>query len=35
VVLTFHKGRLLFPEIVLVYDEAVGLVEFRGEMTEV
>ena len=34
-VLTFVKGRLLWPEVVHVLDEAAGLVEFRGEMLTV
>jgi hypothetical protein len=29
-VLTFHKGRLLWPEVVNVRDEEAGEVEFRG-----
>ena len=33
VVLTFHKGRLLWPEIVHVIGE--GLVEFRGQVIDV
>lgn len=35
VVLTFRDGRLLWPEIVHVVDEATGLVEFRGEVLSV
>lgn len=31
--LTFHKGRLLLPELVLVYDES--HVEFRGQVIKV
>lgn len=34
-VLTIHKGRLLWPEVVHVIDEAAGLVEFRGEVIKV
>jgi hypothetical protein len=33
VVMTWHKGRLLWPEVVSVLSE--GLVEFRGEVIEV
>lgn len=33
VVLTFHKGRLLWPELVHVIDD--GVVEFRGKVIEV
>jgi len=33
VVLTFHKGRLLWPEVVHVIEE--GKVEFRGKVIEV
>lgn len=33
IVLTFHKGRLLWPEIVHVLEK--GLVEFRGQVIEV
>jgi hypothetical protein len=32
-VLTFHKGRLLWPELVHVIEE--GVIEFRGKVTEV
>lgn len=35
IVLTFHKGRLLWPEHVHVIDEKSGLVEFRGQVYEV
>lgn len=35
VILTFHKGKLLWPELVHVIDEENGLVEFRGEVYEV
>ena len=35
IVLTFHKGRLLWPEIVHVIDEDKGLVEFRGDVIKV
>ena len=31
-VLTFRKGRLLMPEVVQVFDEAAGEVEFRGKV---
>jgi predicted phosphodiesterase len=31
-VLTFHKGRLLWPEVVNVSDEEAGEVEFRGRV---
>jgi hypothetical protein len=31
-VLTFKDGRLLYPEVVHVFDEAQGLVEFRGKV---
>lgn len=31
-VLTFHKGRLLWPELVHVIDEEAGLVSFRGKV---
>jgi hypothetical protein len=34
-VLTFHNGRLLWPEVVHVIDEEAGLVEFRGKVIEV
>lgn len=33
VVLTFHKGRLLWPEVVKVWDE--GRIEFRGKVMDV
>jgi hypothetical protein len=32
VVLTFHEGRLLWPEFVHVIDELAGLFSFRGEV---
>jgi hypothetical protein len=35
VVLTFLNGRLLLPDIVQVYDEAKGLVQWRGEVFQV
>lgn len=35
VVLTFKDGKLLWPEIVHVMDEARGIVEFRGKVYEV
>ena len=35
VVLTFHNGRLMWPELVWVIEEAEGLVCFRGEVVEV
>jgi hypothetical protein len=35
VVLTFRDGQLLLPEIVQVYDEAEGLVQWRGELLKV
>ncbi len=35
VVLTFRGGRLMWPELVWVMDEAAGLVCFRGEVLEV
>lgn len=34
-ILTFHKGRLLWPEVVHVIDEHKGLVEFRGKVYSV
>ena len=34
-VLTFAEGRLLWPELVHVIDEAAGLICFRGEVWEV
>lgn len=34
-VLTFWKGRLLWPELVHVIDEEAGLVQFRGQVVEV
>jgi hypothetical protein len=34
-VLTFHKGRLLLPELVTVFDEKAGLVQWRGELLKV
>jgi hypothetical protein len=35
VVLTFYKGKLLMPELVKVFDEGMGLVEFRGTVGHV
>jgi len=35
VVLTYWKGLLLQPELVLVLDEAKSLVQFRGEVVRV
>ena len=35
VVLTFWKGRLLWPELAHVLDEDSGLVQFRGQVIEV
>jgi hypothetical protein len=32
-VLTFHKGRLLYPELVMVHDE--GVIDFRGKLIEI
>lgn len=32
VVLTFHRGQLLMPELVMVRDEDAGEVEFRGKV---
>jgi hypothetical protein len=34
-VFTFVEGRLLWPEVVHVVDEAAGLVSFRGELIRV
>lgn len=34
-VLTFHEGRLLWPELVHVIDEEAGLVSFRGRVWHV
>jgi hypothetical protein len=34
-ILTFHKGRLLFPELVTVFDEKKGLVQWRGQLVKV
>ena len=34
-VLTFHRGMLMFPELVSVIDEEKGLVFFRGEILQV
>ena len=34
-VLTFHEGRLLWPELVHVIDEEAGLVSFRGKVWQV
>lgn len=34
-VFTFHKGRLLWPEVVHVIDEESGTVEFRGKVLTV
>ena len=35
VLLTFHKGKLLWPEIIHVFDDANGLYEFRGKVYEI
>jgi hypothetical protein len=35
VVLTFRDGQLLLPEIVQVYDETEGLIQWRGEQIRV
>lgn len=35
VALTWHKGRLLWPELVHVIDEEKGLISFRGEVFNV
>lgn len=35
VVLTFHKGKLLWPEVCKVLDEKAGLIEFRGQVMDV
>lgn len=34
-VLTFNQGRLLYPELVTVFDEEAGIVQFRGELIHV
>lgn len=34
-VFTFRGGRMLMPELVQVWDEAGGIVQFRGELIEV
>jgi len=34
-ILTFHKGQLLMPELVQVFDENEGLVQFRGKVYNV
>ena len=35
VVLTFRKGVLMFPELVMVHDEPGGVVQFRGDLISV
>lgn len=35
VMLTFHKGQLLLPEMIQVYDESNGQVQFRGKVYNV
>ena len=34
-VFTFNQGRLLYPELVTVFDEEAGIVQFRGELIHV
>lgn len=35
VMLTFHEGKLLMPELIQVFDEKEGLYEFRGKVHKV
>jgi hypothetical protein len=34
-IITFHKGKMLWPEVVHVINEDDGLVEFRGKVYKV